>query len=62
MNDIIKNAVDVVFGCPVFVNDSHSDELEQIQKELEKIIPLLVPNLSDSSNYPWDKGKNGNKS
>jgi uncharacterized protein (TIGR02466 family) len=61
MNNIIENAVDVVFGCPVFVNDSHSDELEQIQKELEKIIPLLVPNLSDSSNYPWDKGKNGNK-
>ena len=61
MNNLIENAVDSIFGCPIFVNDLQSEELQKVQDELSKIIPILSPKLSDSSTYPWDKGMNGNK-
>lgn len=58
---MIENSVDAIFGCPIFVNDATDEELLEITSELQQIIPLIAPNLTDSSNYPWDKGKNGNK-
>jgi uncharacterized protein (TIGR02466 family) len=57
----IQNGFDSIFGCPVFVNDISSSELQLVNPELQKVIDKLSPDLSGSENYPWDRAKNGNK-
>jgi uncharacterized protein (TIGR02466 family) len=71
MNKLIENAVDSIFGCPIFVNDAEETEFQTIQSEITQVLPELVKSITDdespkyfgtlASNYPWDNCKNGNK-